>query len=391
MGYPLAASLHGWCVFLQDGSAKHDYVLLCSTIICNRSLDCPITLFCSVVVHNGQNKYGVRHSSCVLHTHTLSGDVGVSFHMPSQMNSSYVGTKTECSTFSQCNMMARTCSFAETVLDSNLMSQYNSDGLSAHSSACINLPSSTSISHADSINLPHSKTLINADIGIQDSNLNFPSTNQFYTVDGQMDDGYGDVQGLNYTCIPGVNSLAAQVHSCGSALSGYMDVEPLCDNSSGMRYDPLVFRSPSCQDHQIASTNNVVYHVASNSAQLPDSTNGDHFPHHCSMASQYPCATSVSNGLVALPVSEPLQELQQPLPPDSGGLSRELEDGEEYLKTIKVDIGIQCEVGPETLQALIEDDEGSDESVKEVEHQSVPPKTLTQTSKLCVYCCFCCG
>ena len=44
---------------------------------------------------------------------------------------------------------------------------------------------------------------------------------------------------------------------------------------------------------------------------------------------------------------------------------------EFVVKKVKVDIGIQCEVGPETLQALLEDEEDAlDDSVKEVDDQS---------------------
>ena len=320
--------------------------------------------------------------------------------MPVQSHavSSYVGTKTDCSTMPQCNMMATTCNFAESVLDANLIPQYSGDGHTPHNSACVNLSStSSSIPISSSDLISHSKALITADIGIQDSNLNFTSPNQFYDVDGQMEEGYADVQDLNYTCLPGMNSLSTQINSCSTNASAYINV-------SSMRYDTMEFRCDSHQDHQMAASNvshqdhpivassSVVYHVASNNEQLPDSTNSEHYiPHHCNLPSEYQCTASVSNNLVPnLPIPEPPQVIQDPLPGDDAA-SQEMNSTDVYMDTtkstdvlekIKVDIGIQCEVGSETLQALLEEEEGldesakGDESVQELNSQSDAQKSM---------------
>ena len=127
---------------------------------------------------------------------------------------------------------------------------------------------------------------------------------------------------------------------------------------------------------QHASVDSGIQQVSVDSGMQHMSMN--HGIQHSGIHYQISCSTSLCGADRYTPQLYEEQNLQdfriskahqlQPnlIPSDDEPVQREF-----VVKKVKVDIGIQCEVGPETLQALLEDEEDAlDDSVKEVDDQS---------------------
>lgn len=301
-------------------------------------------------------------------------------HSPSvDPSSTYLEAVSGGNILPQSNMDIRS-NFSEPVLGSNLLHQYNGDGLPVHfgmdsiSMNCESLSSSSTSCSPDLIsttNIPHSTFLVTTtgDLGIQDSHL---SSSQYYPIDSTVQSGYDEVQQLSCPCLSNsVETVSAQLHSCNSAIPVYVGIPPLCDNSQSTNgYESLDcnYRSLPHADYNVTQVNG--YHVASNADQLID--NRDHFTsHHYHIGSGYQCSTSSTNNFVQdLSNSESPQLMQQQVQPDMipSDETMKIKCVVKNSSSTKVDVGIQCEVGPETLQALFQDEDS--ESVKEVEEQS---------------------
>lgn len=307
---------------------------------------------------------------CNLNLCTVGG--AGSFDVPVQCHvSSCVAVKPDSNSLTQCSIMDTSCSFADSILDSNLISQYSRERHGPHS-CCANSRSTSSSSPLPSNDLISQS----ADVGITDPNLSFSSPDQFFNARKQMEES---VHNLNYSGLPAMNSsLNAETHICSSNDSAYLDM-------SSVRYD---FCSTSNQDQHTS----VIYDVASDSGQSVNRTSSAELytSHHCDMTSDYQSTKSGCSDLVlSVPIAVP------PLLPSSCVASQQvessdldvdtIESGDAYVERSKVEVGIQCEVGSETLQALLDEEEEGDESLRGDDSvQEFDGHSDTQKSKLCI-------
>lgn len=166
----------------------------------------------------------------------------------------------------------------------------------------------------------------------------------------------------NYSCVSNSNT-------CNSSIN----MPAMYDNSQSMPLD-CAYRPPH-PDHGVAISAN--YHVPSNMQLAAAVTNAEQFdPHQYNVTSDYQCSALSTNSVQNVGSLQQLQEQTNLISSNciEDVMKTDLAMIEEYHA--KVDIGVQCELGPETLEALLED-EGSmvdSESVKEVEDSSVAIK-----------------
>lgn len=217
--------------------------------------------------------------------------------------------------------------FSEAVIDSNIMNQYSNGGLAE----CVNCGAHSAANASSSCSVPdtHSSSAT--------LHLNLPAPNQYYS-NGEC---YSDLQ--QYACM----SSSAD----SGALPSYA---PQCINSQSA----LGYHQSVGGGYQAHANHNALQAGYQGSSHSQLSASDDYAAHQNTVAAEYQSATPDNLEDIAFSGSLPQQQLQSS---DGSGDSVK-------SKRVKVDIGIQCEVGPETLQALLEDEDL--DSVKEVGEHS---------------------
>lgn len=174
--------------------------------------------------------------------------------------------------------------------------------------------------------------------------LDFPTTNQYYN---KVMDGYSEQ--LSYAS----NSIDTQTYD-----SPYVEMTQLCSsNSQAGNYDMLnncsySFGSiPNIGHNHI---NNMNYNISSHESHVD--ADPDHFNPHQYITTDQRSTTALSSNTMqngSIPETNECQTL--PINLDEAKKSS--------LILTKTSIGIQCEVGPETLQALLEEESLKDDQV----------------------------
>lgn len=166
------------------------------------------------------------------------------------------------------------------------------------------------------------------------------STSQFYEVSsGTNQRGYRELHELNST---GGNS-------------SYIDTQPMCDDSLGKESS---YRSISLSDHDVATNVSCNLPLRTN---LLTVTSNNCFNHaYNSVSPKYQCSTLSSSYV---------QNMQQ----GHTQCNDEVMECESSYQSMKAEVGVQCELGPESILALFDDD--SVDAVRKMDDLPLPGKS----------------
>lgn len=253
----------------------------------------------------------------------------------------------------------------------DLVNNSQSDGQLSVSNSCATLPQDYGLQN----NLSnYTSSLVNTlNNSAQTSSLNFATSNQFYTVGGKLQDSYNQVHRMDFSTST-LDDMNAQACSFDAALQTYNTSTPQLNGDS----QPGGMYGPVDSTYNSVPVNHTVDRVQStyllNSGGYQDGSSAGQFP------SQYCVVPDGQYNDVSKPnpLHQNTADYQKPFQQffnSTGGVSLPDSDsmGDEQLTVgvgmvnTSVDVGIQCEVGPETLQALLdeEEEEGEGEDLEE--------------------------
>ena len=203
------------------------------------------------------------------------------------------------------------------------------------------------------------RTMMNCDLQetMNNDHLNFQSPNQYYSVSDTQN--YNDVPQVNYVPC----SMDTQTHSFDSVPS-YIHISDASESAIVYESGGQTYSSDSSVSHSVMQSDSTNYYMGSTDVNLPNNTNSDHFPRQY-MTSESPASSNVQ-GVPISDMQQTGQYHQIQLSTCPIGNNEELSQREE-MESVGIDIGIQCELGPETLQALLEEEasvceEGEDQA-----------------------------
>lgn len=242
--------------------------------------------------------------------------------------------------------------------DNTLTESSQTDGQLSMPNSCAALPQDYGLHNNMAIYASSLVTTGNVELhdSSASSNLNFATSNQFYTVNGKLQNSFDDVHQMDYV----TNPMSAQMCSFDAALQTYITNAQVHDGSQ-----PGLYNSMDCTYRTVATgeDNHSSYNL--NSGAYQDGTTGRFPAQYCVVpdgrfvmsklnsvhenTSDYrkPFQQFIDCSRVSLPSSNSMEEAQL-----TGGVG---------MVNICVDVGIQCEVGPETLQALRDEEEEEEE------------------------------
>lgn len=216
----------------------------------------------------------------------------------------------------------------------------------------------------------------------QTSDLNFTTPNQFYTVNGKLQDSYNEVQQMDF----GTNSMDMHAQACSfdGALQTYIP-NPQVNNNSQL---PGMYESMDCNYRSVAvnnggGDNHSTYNL--NPGTYHDSSTG-HFPsQYCVVPDNQFIMSSNELHLNASVDQKPFQQFTGvPLSNSNSMEEDQLTRDGVAMNIISVDVGIQCEVGPETLLALHEEEEEG-EMVEGFDVGDTNDESQTDEGMLCLW------
>ena len=274
--------------------------------------------------------------------------------------------------------MVSTGTYSESSLNSGIMPQSNHDHLTMHMNVnssvnCVDQLAQSNNScpmltpELMSNNQCYSTPLVSSNgMDIQNSmngnRLDFLPT-QYYNVDVKIQGDYCNSE-LNYVTNSMQSTASSSIQSIGVNQQSYDNstyVQQPDDNS--MNYESVGCGYGSVP-HVGIPANSIIHQVCSNGGL----SNTEHFTHQSFITSEQHHCMLPNN----MPISESQQlvEYHQIQQENVNSSTNSDESTSEFvtMERIKIDVGIQCEVGPETLLALFmsapEDDQSENDGRK---------------------------
>ena len=185
---------------------------------------------------------------------------------------------------------------------------------------------------------------------------NFAPSNQFYTVNSKLLDTYNEVHQMDYLT-NSTDGMQAQPCSFNAPLQTCSSTTPQLSESQlsemyesiGCSYKSVSVNSSCGPDHSTYYLNPSGYQESST----------DHFqPQYCVLP-DIQLDTCKSNTLYqnASEDKKPLEQFPELLLPSGDRVEEDQSAGAGGMISIHVDVGIQCELGPETLHAFCDEED----------------------------------